>query len=208
MEQRENQKQQSLFHGKFTQLVLSVSVFSLLFSRSYWLSLLHYCFTLNLHDTLPFQLFSHNIDKNCMFLLCNGLLVFLAKFSGFIGSSEHDNFRILDHDNNDDGDQCCTSFEDVPRFNQSIALENKAPLLQKDEALRNGTSMEETHEEDQEKDGEKWGLDILMENGIFVEDEDSKESSTDDELNKRFDEFIRKMKEELRIEAQRQLVMV
>ncbi|GMJ01472.1 hypothetical protein like AT3G13130 [Hibiscus trionum] len=190
MDQRENQKQQSLFHGKFTQLVLSVSVFSLLFSHSYWLSLLHYCFTLNLHDTLPFQLFSHNIDKNCMFLLCNGLLVFLAKFSGFISSWKHNNLSVLGHD--DDNDRYFESFEDVPRFDRSLVLEPKAPLLQKDEALRNGTSMEETQEEDQEEE----------------EDEDLKVLSTDDELNKRFDEFIRKMKEELRIEARRQSVMV
>ncbi|KAL4385317.1 hypothetical protein GQ457_15G027090 [Hibiscus cannabinus] len=179
MDQRENQKQQSLLHGKFTQLVLSVSVFSLF----------------------------HNIDKNCMFLLCNGLLVFLAKFSGFIGSCKHDNLGVLDHDDDNVDDRYFKCFEDVPRFDRSLVLDLKAPLLRKDEASRNCTTMDETQEEDreedEEKDGEKWGLSILMENSVFVgeEDEDLKG------LNKRFDEFIRKMKEELRIEARRQSIM-
>ncbi|KAK8635372.1 hypothetical protein V6N13_004111 [Hibiscus sabdariffa] len=142
-----------------------------------------------------------------MFLLCNGLLVFLAKFSGFISSCKHNNLGVLDHDDDNVDNRYFKCLEDVPRFDRSLVLDPKAPLLQKDEASRNCASMEETpeedREEDEEKDGEKWGLSILMENGVFVgeEDEDLKG------LNKKFDEFIRKMKEELRIEARRQSVM-
>ncbi|KAJ6776012.1 TRANSMEMBRANE PROTEIN [Salix koriyanagi] len=36
---------------------------------------------------LSVSLFTHTLDKNCIFLLCNGLLVFVAKYSGFISSS-------------------------------------------------------------------------------------------------------------------------
>ncbi|XP_021629555.2 uncharacterized protein LOC110627512 [Manihot esculenta] len=44
---------------------------------------------------LPFifnlmQFFSSNIGKNYMFLLCNGILVFIVKNSGLVGSSHQD----------------------------------------------------------------------------------------------------------------------
>lgn len=49
------------------------------------------------------------------------------------------------------------------------------------------------------------------ENGTLAEeDEDGNgmSSTSTEELNKKFEDFIRRMKEELRIEAQRQLIMV
>ncbi|KAB2015536.1 hypothetical protein ES319_D08G032500v1 [Gossypium barbadense] len=215
MDQRENKEQKSLvqfmktqFHGKFPHLVLSVSVFSLLLSHSCWLSLLR-CFSFNFHNTLPFQLFSHNIDKNYMFLLCNGLLVFLAKFSGSISSSKYNNnLSVLDYDDED---------EDIPHTVESLVLDRpKTPLSQEDEAIENSALMEETAAAEaeietqncslleEEDEGEKWGLDPLMKNGVFV----GESTESTDELNKRFDEFIRKMKEELRVEARQQLVMI
>ncbi|KAE8706559.1 hypothetical protein F3Y22_tig00110392pilonHSYRG00193 [Hibiscus syriacus] len=153
----------------------------------------------NFHDSLPFQLFSHAIDKNCIFLVCNGLLVFLAKYSGLICSSSM---------YNDDDDQSFKSYEDVPRADQSLDLEPKAPLLNDkaalgstvDEAIKN--SVEIVEEEDN-----KWGLEIPVEEdeediGESENNEEEEENGvlSTEELNKRFDEFIAKMKEELRIE--------
>ncbi|TYH04775.1 hypothetical protein ES288_A08G032900v1 [Gossypium darwinii] len=194
MDQRENKKQKSLvqfmktqFHGKFPHLILSVSVF------------------------FPFVVsFIHNIDKSYMFLLCNGLLVFLAKFSGSISSSKYNNnLSVLDDDDDED--------EDIPHTVESLVLDQpKTPLSQKDEAIENSALMEETAAaeveietqncslQEEEDEGEKWGLDPLMKNGVFV----GESTESTDELNKRFDEFIRKMKEELRVEARQQLVMV
>jgi len=60
----------------FTQLFVSVSVCSFLFSPSSFLVFLHY-FKFYF-STFPSLLFTHNIDKNSMFLLCNGLLVFVG----------------------------------------------------------------------------------------------------------------------------------
>ncbi|XVF70874.1 hypothetical protein PTKIN_Ptkin11bG0197400 [Pterospermum kingtungense] len=251
MDQKQNQKQSlsqfmklSQSHRKLTQLVLSVSVFSLFFSHSYWFSLVH-SFTFNFHNTLPFQLFSHNIDKNCIFLLCNGLLVFLAKYSGLINSSSS-KYNLSDHD------QSFKSHEDVP-----IAMEPKAPL-ETDEAVKNIILMEaiqdeepepeaaaetetenftmEEDEEEEEDEDQKWGwiksveedeeeeLQGSHDDDIFAqyfeetenydreeEEEEEVEGNrvlSTEELNKKFDEFIRKMKEELRIEARQQLVMV
>ncbi|XP_012477461.1 uncharacterized protein LOC105793068 [Gossypium raimondii] len=146
-----------------------------------------------------------------MFLLCNGLLVFLAKFSGSISSSKYNNnLSVLDYDDED---------EDIPHTVESLVLDQpKTPLSQKDEAIENSALMEETAAAaaeaeietqncsllEEEDEGEKWGLDPLMKNGVFV----GESTESTDELNKRFDEFIRKMKEELRVEAKQQLVMV
>lgn len=52
---------------------------------------------------------------------------------------------------------------------------------------------------------------ILIEESVEEEEEHVEEESSmlsTEELNKKFEDFIRKMKEDLRIEAQRQLVMV
>ncbi|XVE50833.1 hypothetical protein DITRI_Ditri01bG0195500 [Diplodiscus trichospermus] len=219
MDQTENQKQQSLsqfiksqFHRKPTQLLLSFSFLFLLFSHPYWFSLLH-SLNFNFNNTFPFQLFSHAIDKNCIFLLCNGLLVFLAKFK----------------DNLSD-DQSFNSYEE-----DVLELEPKPPLLLTEAAMESGV-MEESQEENlavAETNGEKWGLMTIEKeeeeeeeeenNAPFEQDigesenqereekieleEENRVLSTE-EMNKRFDEFIRKMKEELRIEARQQLVMV
>ncbi|XP_022753617.1 uncharacterized protein LOC111301892 [Durio zibethinus] len=232
MDQTENQQQQSLsqfiksqFHRKLTQLLLSVSVFSLFFSRSYWLSWLH-SYSFNFHNTLPFQLFSHTIDKNCIFLLCNGLLVFLAKYSGLISSSK---YSLSD-------DQSFKSYEDVQQT-KSIVMEPNAPMLEKEveetvkniiimegrqekeeaaaEIVTGNFTLEEEEEENTafvgEDEGELKGSDDdffaqdFRESENYDREEEEEEEGnrvlSTEELNKRFDEFIRKMKDELRIEA-------
>ncbi|KAE8679159.1 Zinc ion binding, putative isoform 1 [Hibiscus syriacus] len=102
-----------------------------------------------------------------------------------------------------DDDPSFNSYEDVPRADQSVDLEPKAPLLDDkatlestvDEAIKNSVEIVEEEEDN------KRGLEIT------VEEEEDGVLSTED-LNKRFDEFIAKMKEELRTEAGQQLVTV
>ncbi|MBA0747091.1 hypothetical protein Gogos_009554 [Gossypium gossypioides] len=91
--------------------------FFLVFSHSSFHSL-----NSTFHNTLAFKFLSHNIEKNFIFLLCNGLLVFLAKFSGLISSSsKHNN----DH-------QSSKSYEYVTQT-ESTSLDPKTPLLEKEE---------------------------------------------------------------------------
>ncbi|KAI5432803.1 hypothetical protein KIW84_020203, partial [Lathyrus oleraceus] len=70
---------------KFTQLLITLSLFSFIFSPSSLFVFLHY-FKFYF-STLPFQLYTHNIDKNSMFILCNGLLVFVGLTKSFSSSS-------------------------------------------------------------------------------------------------------------------------
>lgn len=93
---------------------------------------------------------------------------------------------------------------------QSIDLEPKAPLLDNEAALESTT--DQAIENNNVIEEDKWGLKIAAEEeeeeeeAVFIEEEDRNLST--EELNKRFDEFITKMKEELRIEARQQLVLV
>ncbi|KAJ7960922.1 putative Transmembrane protein [Quillaja saponaria] len=232
MDQVKSQKLAPLSHfirpqflKKLTQLLLSVSVFSFLFSNSSWLSFTKF----------PIQLFSHNIDKNCIFLICNGLLVFLAKYSGL--------FRSLSgHSRIDE-----PAFKYIEVISQTESLEKEVVEEDigsvQDNYMKQGTENEYLEEQEQEQiqessvDDHEQGKEISQlileeETGICdaedreedkgseriflvdknVQDTDVVEEEngmlSTEELNKKFDEFIRRMKEDLRIEARRQLIVV
>ncbi|XP_014522730.1 neurofilament light polypeptide [Vigna radiata var. radiata] len=220
---------------KLIQLLLSLSVFSFFVSPS---SLLAFLYHFNLYfSTFSLQLFTHTIDKNCMFLLCNGLLVFVGITKSLSGSTS-----IIPDKYVEGGSQ--SSYSDV-EANEPIMLVQKThhePEEQKIEAehaIEIKFSVEEgeqnivsegeeegkkniesalkeedepnaeTGAEDEEKESEIGEFLI----GESVEEEDAVEEEANwvlstEELNKKFDDFIRKMKEDLRIEAQRQLLMV
>ncbi|KAK5834512.1 uncharacterized protein LOC108487955 [Gossypium arboreum] len=232
MDQTGNQKQkQSLsqfietqFHRKLTQLLLSVSVFSLFFSHLYCLSLFH-SFSFTFHNTLAFKFISHNIDKNFIFLLCNGLLVFVAKFSGLVSSSsQHSNLSDYHYNH-----QSFKSYTYIPQT-ESTHLDTSTPLLDLEkeenagfvEEEAKGSSIDEPFVEDNEEsetyepEEEEEEEDIEESENYQPEEEEEEEEElmegnnvlSTEEMNKRFEEFIRKMKEGLRIEAQQQLVMV
>lgn len=239
---------------KITQLLLSVSVFSLLLSHhSLGPSLLHsLCFYLS---TVPVQLFTHTLDKNCIFLLCNGLLVFVAKYSGFITSSSTTPAA--------DGRQSFSKYEDpapeskMPEDGsglvESIAPQEDIAVRKEDEFMISGGSHGRTEDREIEEligededgndggkgDGEP-GFLITWKEGdhgselSFQEHEEGELLNDDDQefhtatqedqagyyddgegngvlihdLNKKFEEFIRKTKEEIRIEAQLQYLVM
>lgn len=210
----EHQNQKTLSHkfpkAKFlkqvTKLLLSVSVFSLFFSHSTWFS-------------LPIRLISHNLDKNYIFLLCNGLLVFLAKFSGLLSSSSSK------HNNNNNTTLTNEYYNDFKPYadespSEGILMEtedNSAKEKAFDHQDVEGESHEEVKQEEQEVAEEtKYVIEEDDEEEIKepeAEDEETEREehygilSTED-LNKKIEDFIRKRKEEQRIEARQQLVMV
>lgn len=236
---------------KLTQLLVSVSVCSFIFSPSSLLIFLHY-FKFYL-STFPFQLFTHNIDKNCMFLLCNGLLVFVGITRSFSGSSGNDEPSKYIED-----DEPSKYIEDDSQ-SQYLEVEANKPMLEKtrefdeqniaadqeaieikycdeevEEKIEKTTLVDveqekessqsvleeeekEPHEENIENEDKGSEADyFLIEENIEDEEEEEVEDDVDEEncvlsteeLNKKFDDFIRRMKEDLRIEAKRTLVMV
>ena len=87
------------------------------------------------------------------------------------------------------------------------------------EESRSSISEEEEEEEEtgsfvleEKKEQNESVSEFLIEERIEEDDEEEEEEGSGtlstEELNKKFDDFIRRMKEEIRIEAQQQLVMV
>ena len=142
-----------------------------------------------------------------MFLLCNGLLVFIVKNSGLVGNSHSqsgDNLYL----NEEHGIQNGHRQQSVPELSENEALdldESKIVIMEVEEeqVIANGslslitvggggenellTMQDEEEEEEEEEDG--FGL------------------MSTEELNKRCDDFIRKMKEEIKFGA-KQLIEV
>ncbi|KAL6999141.1 hypothetical protein U1Q18_000302 [Sarracenia purpurea var. burkii] len=233
------------FVKKVTPLLLSVSVFSFFLSYSSW-----YCFflhSLKVHfSTFSFQLLSHTMDKNYLFLICNGILMFLAKTSGFISfspSSDHPNDQLFKTIGDGEGLKSLSSSEMIKDslLEREVSMETTDPWE---------NIAEHKEEEQQEEDDEKYFMEGETEESYFIvdykernpragllittldEDEDdgkfriaenekngstvngiqSKEDEGDDnglisteELNKKFEDFIRRIKEEIRVGAQQQL---
>lgn len=233
---------------KLTQLLLSVSLCYFLFSPSSLLALLHY---FNFYfSTFPFQLFTHTVDKNCMFLLCNGLLVFVGITRSFSGSSGGDDrYEASSKYLDDDGSK--SEFSDVeakepemeeeaeermgePDNQQSVSADQVIEVEEEDteiaivgdeEEEQKGTSQSvledeengilyagDEEEEDKESEVDDFLIEENLEEGEIIEEEEEEEENcllSTEELNKKFDDFIRRMREDLRIEAlQQQLIMV
>ncbi|XP_040986288.1 uncharacterized protein LOC121234422 [Juglans microcarpa x Juglans regia] len=249
MDQTEFNKRQTLaqfmisvqFLKKVTQLLLSVSVFSFFFSHSYLISFPQ---SFNFYfSTFPFQLFSHTIDKNSIFLLCNGLLVFLAKYSGLTrslsGSTYNDEYSFESEGN---GLQPESSISESKKtllekevMVEDIGTAGNVALEQERERKYLIKELEKETEKSAAKEGggggggggenrfsnskEEVGI-FVLENeeeqnetvaGSFLEEEDEDGGNgmlSTEELNKKFEDFIKRMKEEIRIEAREQLVMV
>ncbi|CAK7324512.1 unnamed protein product [Dovyalis caffra] len=200
--------------------------------------------------------------KNCIFLLCNGLLVFVAKYSGLITSSSK-NIPTSTID------QSFNNYEDVTSDSKILVLQDELVLVENvDGAQENIAVMEEDTENEcmnnigQTEDREIEELIVEEEEEQEEQEQDDDDDDDDDddegdresgflitgkegegeselsvqgqqvieylsedveeyddigegngvlsteELNKKFEDFIRKMKEEIRIEAQQHLVMV
>ncbi|CAK8538919.1 unnamed protein product [Lathyrus sativus] len=185
-----------------------------------------------------------------MFLLCNGLLVFVGLTKSFSSSScDTDDHKPS---NNTEVSQSSSQYfeEDDEEGPQShiLDVDVNAPMLGREAEKRTSEPDEQSAEEEEEKveeeniekiimiddeeeemmeleeevelfdandeegdKGPKIDNVLIEENDIeeyYVEEEENSMLSIE-ELNKKFEDFIRKMKEHLRIDAKRQyLVMV
>ncbi|XP_058218903.1 uncharacterized protein LOC131329653 [Rhododendron vialii] len=237
MDQTLNQFLTSQFVKKVTKLVLlAVSLFSFFFSSysTLWHSFFINSFGLLHFSTFSFKLLSHAMDKNCIFLICNGILVFLAKSSGFFIRFSPEN-ELKDPLLNETGDRKGfrssgemtgsllereASVEEQEQEEQQDSLEeaeasnftaeekeqgeqNVAEQKREEQNVLLITTAEEEEEEgavqiiEQEEENKLGAIGFGIEegggNGLVISTE---------ELNKKCDEFIRRMHEEIRIGAQ------
>ncbi|CAA7016310.1 unnamed protein product [Microthlaspi erraticum] len=162
-----------------------------------------------------------------MFLLCNGLLVFVAKYSGLIASPKpieeswsktHKTFHYRDFDSYDPI-LCLEYYSVLERKTESflakevnesqVVYETVPPHVDStEEEDAKDEEIEERDEVEEYDEPSTNNADLEQECDGLEEEEENVGVITEEEMNKKFDEFIRKMKEELRIEAKRHLILV
>lgn len=224
------------------QLLLSVSIFSFVFSYS---SLYNTSssssstssFKFHFFSANYFQLLSRALNKNCLFLICNGLLVFLAKTSGFIGPpSDYNNLNdvlqkksgldqypketfILDEKYVDDEPK----EEDVEGDTEESERAKEVSIFIAESEEEGRVEKDIADDDDDESTAESrsfWLFDDEDQQQLYgqqVEEEQQEEEEDDDgekvelstqELNQKFEDFIRRMKEEIIINEARQKVVI
>lgn len=198
---------QGRYVKRMMQLLLSISVLSFIISISSWVCFgfqsLRFCVA-----TLPVQLINHSINRNCIFLVCNGLLVFIANSSGLIPDAyvSQPTSRSLTHPSNKD-----TTTKNLERDEEDREDDQEAGNDGMLEKIVVDKEVVMVHAGDDDSSFKKWLLfdTVKMENPVIHENEDMKKLSMD-EVNRRFDEFILKIKEEIRLEAsnQQQLLLL
>ncbi|PON38118.1 Transmembrane protein [Parasponia andersonii] len=239
MDQIQNQDLPSDHDAKFNkhhflrrtlQVVLSVSLLSLFICYSHGVSCFPHSFSVYFSTRL-FSLFAHTLERKYMFLICNGILAFLAKAS--VSSSYDSSYAdgttappsklsadiaskaaVLVADDEDqvvdqssDGVDFIGDEEEEQQTTEDEEGVEKADEEQgKNSQALSSTTSSSTDDENgnEEEDREISGCGVSS-NKQEANDE---ELISTDELNKKIEEFIRKMKEEIRIEAQRQLIAV
>ncbi|CAJ2649403.1 unnamed protein product [Trifolium pratense] len=166
------------------QLIFSVSIFGLFVFYS-----CGFCYVYPLDQSILNDYFSTTwllsmLERKYMFLICNILIVFLAKTSST---------SSLDHSEYSQYSKPSISAKDHHELVVDIDQEEHdeelvVNVMKKKEEFYGRSSENEFAPIEEEKE---------------VEDDDIDEIFTDlEELNRKFDEFIRKMKEEIRIQPQ------
>ncbi|PIM99057.1 hypothetical protein CDL12_28453 [Handroanthus impetiginosus] len=222
MDQNSNKNQNSYhpFITKTLHLLVPLSIFSFIYY---------------IHNILHFSslIFNH-LDRKYMFLICNGILVVLAKNLKL--SSSNLNYveiaedkvqqitelpRVLEEDAVQEN---AASMDDNKIVEDGVQQITELPRVLEEEAVQETAASEDYIENVAVLEEKQVELQQEMKSGDFIlesEDEDENEESgglegilvndarvSTEELNKKFEEFIRKMKEEIRIEARQQLIAV
>lgn len=144
-----------------------------------------------------------------MFLICNGILAILAKSS--VSSSEtpasDDQSNLGDERQLSSAPTLSSAKAEATVDDQEVREASVEPLedivLATEEEEEETTSSQALIKEEEEYIEEKRECLVKQE-----DEEGNEELASTEELNRRIEEFIRKMKEEIRIEAQQQLIAV
>lgn len=139
-----------------------------------------------------------------MFLLCNGILIFLAGKSGSTRAScsSFSEYQIIEESESDEIRseivmmQSSESVSPLYEAAEEDAAQDLERLTETDDRVYGGEIEQEINEENE-----------LIVRGDEDDAENEEPASNTEELNKKIEEFIRKMKEELKLEAQQQQVI-
>lgn len=237
MDRNENGLNKKLFLKRTLQFVFSISAFSIFLCYSSGFFIHPQTFNAYF-STFLFTLFTHTLERKYMFLICNGILAFLVKNSLIITTtsshSHSDQLHASDYMveyrkqqlTNDQDHQEIWTHQIVAPLTSFESHEEVSIMAeeQDDEYCEEKVSEAEEHKEDtlyiQNEACIADEKEIKLK-GIYNDDDDDVDDKVDEttlatneelvnteELNRKFEEFIRKMKEEMRIEAQTQLISV
>ncbi|GMI72665.1 hypothetical protein like AT3G13130 [Hibiscus trionum] len=194
------------------QIVISVAFLSIFLSHSsgFAYSLFPHSFHVYF-STFLFSFFTHTLERKYMFLICNGILAFIAKTSISSLSTSSASLTETKALEVDGGEY------DIHRL-PSVAEEHEDICRDEVEARREYENGSLSEEEEEEGGGEESEASVVVEDDVDGGEEDKEKeeqwsaakqeevpiSISTEELNRKIEEFIRKMKEEIRIEAQQQ----
>ncbi|XP_048141811.1 cilia- and flagella-associated protein 251-like [Rhodamnia argentea] len=264
-----NNIKNSHFLKRTLKLVISISLLSFVVCYSSGYTLLPHSFNV-CFSTVLFSIFTRTLERKFMFLVCNGILAFLAKSSSSSSSSSPSR-SDLDGDDELHKKRDGSAFDDLPEEEIKVSAsessevdavtaenaattgdneyrENNMVLAAEEEAeeeeeeklqdkvkdkeeqeeqMLQETEFANTAIEEAEEENETW---VVEEDGSLSKQEEeeeleecgytgektespavatgNEEMMSIEELNKKVEEFIRKMKEEIRIEAKSQLIAV
>lgn len=189
---------------RMVKFIVSICVFSLVLALFFsFFSLFPHSFTVYF-STFLFSLLSHGMERKFMFLICNGILFLLATssvlqdssppsssssfgYSSFSHSVHHDQFE---HDlvaaASDGYDSDESEHQNQEHEEQEEEHEQEDEEDDEDEEDEGCFTEEVEEEEEEEEEAKRRDLEVVV---------------STEELNKKIEEFIRKMKEEMRIEA-------
>lgn len=183
------------FSKKAIQILLSLSLFSFLISYSSLFPFLLSTFSAR-------QLCFFN-DRNYIFLLCNGILAFLIKNSGLIQNSPPGS--DVKGDNTKKNSKSYPSVSEIsetkPVVTEVLMEIEKAPRRENDILLKQDERGDNVNSSTQDEGEEDQFL------NIEEEEEEGIGLLSTEQLNKKCDDFIKKMREGIKTEAQ-QLIMV
>ncbi|TYI78158.1 hypothetical protein E1A91_D06G191800v1 [Gossypium mustelinum] len=195
------------------QIVVWVSFLSIFLCHSSGMAYSLFPHSFNVYfSTFLFSFFTHTVERKYMFIICNGKLAFVAK-SSVCSRSESDNNGSLALQISTPPTQTKPSVTDdvgAAEYDQHVPLdqaEHETESLVKEEEESEGSVIVEDADGEGYKEREKgwWGKQEERVGGVGAKEELPISMSTE-ELNRKIEEFIRKMKEEIRIEAQQQMV--
>lgn len=204
-------------------LVTGLSLFSLFLCFYMGFSLFPKSFCVYFNARL-LSLLTHTLERKYMFLICNGILAFLAK-SSISCTSSSSRFDLVDQLSpmkptvadiasiqevalSAKAEEADKEEEEVEEAAPAAANHEQELQEQERETLRKGEGEDLTVEDEGNEEERGGGLVWKNEEDDQEEEEENEEVASTEELNRKFEEFIRKMKEEIRVEAYQQLIAV
>ncbi|KAL6990639.1 hypothetical protein U1Q18_008757 [Sarracenia purpurea var. burkii] len=230
MDNREKQKLQTTSQPyqllkNTLKFVISISLSLFLVSSSPGIS--HFFQSFNFHfSQLLFPFLGQTLERKYAFLICNGIVVVLAKNFSLTnpsspGSGLTDNFEKKDGVKSVSEIEAPLKDKEATLESVTESLENVSALEEEENGIFNihvpereslsvitGAEDDDDNEEEEEDDDAELEESESLIPQSSAEDEGNEVNVSTEELNKKFEEFIRKMKEEIRIGAQQKLIAV